>query len=464
MSRFNNPKALETLKPPAVSGNRRVSDGPGFSQLPSPALEPAVFPLPRGPEPTIVQQIAFGLVCLFILSLNINDISFILLHGKAYISTICLFLVPVGYLASGAPLRGLRHPIGRYWLAFGLWLLAAAPWSVWKGGSFSTLINYFPRSFMMVFFIAACAISIRQCRRFHYVLIFAAFVVLFNCFKFGGYKADRFTVPDSVFFSNSNELALQLVMGIAYMTFFFFTRRKLPKLIGVVGIALSLTYILKTASRGVFLATAIMAVIIFLYSRYKIPVMLGALVLLIVGLLILPPATRNRLLFIKLDAASAQASSEELESARLSQEDREQLLRKSIAFTFRNPLFGVGPGEFAVAAVGDAEKQGLRGEWLGTHNSYTQVSSEAGLPAFVFYTAALLLCIRSNFRRYRKAAASKNLEEVAGLSFSVFLASVVYAVATLFFHIAYTSYLPVILGLTIALELAAKPLLEGRTA
>ena len=463
MSRFNNPKVLETLKPPAASG-QHLASAIAFPPEPhSPPIPATSLPLGQSPEPTIVQQICFVLVCLFMLSLYVNDISFIVFHGKAYISTVCLFLVPVAYLATGTPFRGLRNRIGIYWLAFGIWLILAAPFSAWKGGTFSVLINYFPRSFMMLFFVAACTVSIRQCRKFLYVLILCAFVVLFTCFQFGGFKHERFSIVESVFFSNSNELALQLAMGIAYMTFFFFTRSKLLKLLGCVGIALSLSFIMKTASRGTFLATAVMAVVIFVYSRYKIPLLVGGLVLLIVAFIMLPAATRDRLLFIKMDSASAQADNEEELSALESQQQREHLLRMSLAFTLTHPIFGVGPGEFVVAAVGDAEKEGKNGDWVGTHNSYTQVSSEAGLPAFFFYTAALFLCLRANFRRFRKASAAK-LRELAGLSFSLFLASFVYAVATIFFHIAYASYLPVILGLTIALELAAKPMLERQSA
>ena len=403
------------------------------------------------------------MVCLFVLSLYANDLAELFFRGKAYISTICLFLAPVAYLATGTPLRALRTRVGMYWLGFGIWLLLALPLSEWRTGSFTLLINYFPRSFMYLFYIAACTISVRQCRQFLQALSLGVFVVLFSCFKFGGYEDDRFIIPHSLVFANPNELALQLALGIAYMTFFFFTGSKILKLVSGVGIVLSLSYMLKTGSRAGLIAIAVIAVVIVLYSRYKVPLIVMGLLVGIVAFLLLPPATRDRLMFVTADTETAQVSSELEAAAVASQDSRQRLLRQSIKLTFTHPLLGVGPDQFPVAAAGEAQKQGTRAAWLGTHNSYTQVSSEAGLPAFFFYTAALWLSLRMNFRRYKRTEARKDLVDIRGMSFSLFLASLVYAIVTFFFHLAYGTYLPILLGLTIALELASRPILEQRT-
>jgi O-antigen ligase len=463
MSRFNNPRALETLQPPPPARARMASVSDFFRRTQAPDSPVVPVPVLSSEAPSILQQICFVLVCLFVLSLYANDLSTMLFGVKAYISTVCLFLVPVAYLATGTPFRGLRTSMGLLWLGFGAWLLVAAPFSVWRGGTFQTLISYYPHAFMMLFYVAACAISINQCRRFLFTLSIGAFVVLVCCFKFGSMVGDRFTLPDSVFFSNANELALQLALGIAFMIFFFFTRSFILKVVGIAGIALSLRYMLKTGSRGVFLAVAVMALVVFLFSRYKIQIIALGVPITLVAFAFIPPATRDRLLFIRTDSSAEVTVSSELElSALESQLQRERLLRMSLELTLTHPLVGVGPDQFAVAAAGESEKKGAHSEWRGTHNTYTQVSSEAGLPAFVFYTSALFLGLVANYRRYR-AASAKNLTDIAGLSFSLFLATLVYAVATIFFHIAYSSYLPIMLGLTIALELAARPILAPQS-
>jgi len=58
--------------------------------------------------------------------------------------------------------------------------------------------------------------------------------------------------------------------------------------------------------------------------------------------------------------------------ASLSAQQRKELLFKSLKVTVRHPLFGVGPGNFEVVS----------GAWDVTHNSYTQISAEGGIPAF----------------------------------------------------------------------------------
>ncbi len=462
MSRFNNPRAMEALKPPPPAREQLAGSVP---ETPIAQIVGSSLPDLPSQTPTIVQQICFILVCLFVLSLYANDISQMVFGVKAYLSTICLFLVPVGYLATGTPLRGLRTRMGMLWLGFGLWLILAAPFSVWRGGTFTTLTNYFPRAFMMLFYIAACTVSISQCRKFLYTLIAGVFVVLISCFKFGTMAGDRFNLPDSVFFSNANELALQLALGIAFLLFVFFTKSNLLKVLGLLGIAVSLRYMLKTGSRGVFLAVAIMALVIFLFSRYKLQIIALGIPLMIFTFAFLPAATRNRLLFINTSAAEAANANSEVEiSAYESQEQRQRLLKMSLELTLTHPLVGVGPDQFMVAAAGETEKKGVYSEWRGTHNTYTQVSSEAGIPAFAFYTSALILGMVSNYRRYRRTAGIESLSDIAGISFSLFLATIVYSVATIFFHIAYSSYLPMILGLTVAVELAALPLLKPQTA
>jgi O-antigen ligase len=458
MSRFNNPKALAIPAQSQPFPAAPVS----ATALGVPAVAPPAPRVVRFPEaqPSLMQLLGFAMLCVFLLSGYANDFSYMLMHGKAYISTVCVILVPAILLFSGSIQRGLQSPIGKYWLAFVIWLIVAAPFSVWKGNTAVLLFNYVPKSYLMLFYVTAFALTLRQCRRLMYVLIFGAVLVVIACMKFGSGMGGRLSIPTSIFFANANELGLQLALGVAFTTFVFFTKSRALKVLGLGLIAVSLYYTLKTASRGVFLATAIMFFAVFLISKHKALVLAVGLPVLLIGLAIMPANVRHRLLFIKTDTSAAQASDLIELSALESQMQRQRLLKMSLELTFTHPLVGVGPGQFAVAAAGEKEKEGERAEWRGTHNTYTQVSSEAGLPAFFFYCAALFLCLRANLRTYRRAARKKGLEEVAGLSFSLFLAALVYAIATFFFHIAYSYYLPLILGMSIAVHLAARPALE----
>ena len=127
-------------------------------------------------------------------------------------------------------------------------------------------------------------------------------------------------------------------------------------------------------------------------------------------------------------------------------------------------MFGVGPGQFPVAVAGEAMKKGQWASWVGTHNSYTQVSSECGMPAFVAYCAVILLCFRLNYRMFQATRHNSTYGEIAALSFTLLSGTCVYSIGTLFFHMAYTSNLPTLSGLTVALYLTARPALASKPA
>ncbi len=139
-----------------------------------------------------------------------------------------------------------------------------------------------------------------------------------------------------------------------------------------------------------------------------------------------------------------------------SQQQRQRLFMRSLYHTLHNPLLGVGPNEFVVAENGDKAKLGLWSEWLGTHNSYTQVSSESGIPGFIFYTGVLVMSIRLSYRMHKATRDRPELRDVMALSLCLFCGLVAYAVGTIFFHMAYTGGLPLLSGMTLALWLASK--------
>ena len=72
-------------------------------------------------------------------------------------------------------------------------------------------------------------------------------------------------------------------------------------------------------------------------------------------------------------------SENDVSSAYGSAEQRQHLFWRSLEVTLEHPLFGVGPGNFPI----------ISDSWLVTHNSYTQMSSEGGIPALVLYVMVL---------------------------------------------------------------------------
>ena len=94
---------------------------------------------------------------------------------------------------------------------------------------------------------------------------------------------------------------------------------------------------------------------------------------------------------------------------------RRELLTESIRVTMHHPLFGVGPGNF----------QAYTQSWHVTHNTYTELSSETGLPGLGLFLAILLLTFRSlkqvsETQGTRRSANSIVYERVAGRAGGVY--------------------------------------------
>jgi hypothetical protein len=88
-----------------------------------------------------------------------------------------------------------------------------------------------------------------------------------------------------------------------------------------------------------------------------------------------------------------------------------------------------------------------KGSWLGTHNSYTQVSSEIGIPAFLFFVAAIWMALKGPYSVYQKTRGDPRLDEMGTIAMGLHYCLIIYAVTILFEHIAYTIMLPVFAGL-----------------
>ena len=165
-------------------------------------------------------------------------------------------------------------------------------------------------------------------------------------------------------------------------------------------------------------------------------------VVLVILILVVPSSTRQRLTAFTTGDKATEASA--------SSESREYLLKQSIIYTFQHPIFGVGPGQFTDYENQRRKNQGLRRAWHRTHNSYTQISSECGIPAFLFYLAA----VTSTFRllgRIRRRAKAYRQKEILAATFCITLGLVGYSSAGLFVNFGYFFYFPAISGLVLGI-------------
>jgi O-antigen ligase len=430
----------------------------------------AVFvesPVRASASPSRLTSAGFVLFCVYLLSGFANDWSLRLFGFKAYVSTVTLALLPLVWLFSGTALRGFHTRAGHYWAAFLGWMLLAAPLSVWKGGSVAMLANYVPRAYFCFFYTCSFATTFGRCRRLMYVQAAAAGALLLSCAAFGGPGDDpaetRFRIPNSLFYANPNDLALALLIGICSFVFLLANRRVSIRLAAGAGILLASFFEFRTSSRGSMISATVLFGLLVWLSRQKLKTLglsLAAAALIFVATT-LGGSSGSALHRLSL-LLNAQASQEPETAADVSSlasgQQRQQLFATSLRYTLAHPLFGVGPDQFAAAVEQDAARSGVHTPWLGTHNTYTQVSSECGIPALIFYVAVIAWCLRANYRLFLRTRYIPHRRELAALSRSLLAGTSVYAVSAFFFHMAYSAHLPMLAGFTVALQLQATPL------
>lgn len=170
-----------------------------------------------------------------------------------------------------------------------------------------------------------------------------------------------------------NDMALYIVSILPITVALALSARTfIPKVLLCLCAVTMLGGIVVTYSRGGFLALiAVILVFAFKLSRRRPAV--GALTLMcLVGIFFMAPGNYAGRL-----ASITNTNLDETGSAN----ERRDLLVQSIEETFKHPVFGLGIGNFYLVTE--------RGK--PTHNAYTQVSSEMGIPALILYMMFIIV-------------------------------------------------------------------------
>jgi O-antigen ligase len=402
-----------------------------------------------------------AMIFLFLRFTGLHEVA----AAKLGINTYALYIVGlpaiVCLLLSGGLARTLRARQAKYWLGFVGCLILSIPFSDWRGGSIQVVITYLRTDFIVLFLTAGLVMTWRECWRLLGMLSTAAVVAIllgkfFRAETVGA--GERLAISSGLTMGNANDYAALLTLLLPFLVLVLITpSRAIVLRIGALGGLLSGLYmILSTGSRGAEIA--ILAGLVFiLYQRTGIERISIAAVALAIGALmavVLPGSVAQRLTTLAWSSEDVQQN-----EAAGSGESRWYLLRKSLLYTAQKPLFGVGPGQFADHEGIAARKIGLHGNWHETHNTYTQVSSEAGIPAAIFFIAALVstyrLLSRTLSRVRARAPTRENVMIAAGV-FCVLIATVAFCCGVFFLSLAYGFYLPALTGIAIALSRAAE--------
>jgi O-antigen ligase len=249
-----------------------------------------------------------------------------------------------------------------------LWL--TVPLSpVWKGGAFQGTLD-FSKVILVGIVIVLASGTMKRLRYLVLAQSVSVAVIAVLSVVRGRLLGGRLEGVGSGQYSNPNDLALAIVVNLPLcLVFMFRSRTRAQKTLWAIAMLVMVYAVLLTSSRGglITLVVVIAACLWDFAIKERRPYLLA--VTAIAGVVFSVYAANQ---------AINRFNSED-RSATESREERKALLIKSLEVTAQHPLFGIGLGNFEV----------MSGRWRVAHNSYTQVSSEGGLPALILYLLIL---------------------------------------------------------------------------
>ncbi len=411
-----------------------------------------------------LQSTAFFCLCVFIIGIfsAVTDIIRPLGAIRPSLLSGVTGLLILGI--SGRLLTVVSHKAARGLIALTLWWIICTPFSVWPGGAFRTLTEQWVISFLTFFLVAGILHSARQCLTVVNLIGYSSILLALNSLRIGWVNIEgRLGLPYSRY-ANPNDLAMVLLAALPFVGLMVLRRGSIfRRLIALGGLAPILLCISKTGSRAALLGAAVALVVVFLHLSFASRVKLIALTTVAIAVLIpvVPDTLRTRFTTIFGDdkiLSDRGDSGEVLRASVASAYSRKMLLMDSITLTLTNPLFGVGPGQFPVAQNDLARERGERmGNWHVTHNTYTEVSSESGIPGLLIYVFILYQSFRSlnNVLALRLHTPSAAMNDLKLVAVTMRVALVGFLTCAFFGSIAYLPFISVLVGFAVAVEFCA---------
>jgi len=250
-----------------------------------------------------------------------------------------------------------------------------------------------------------------------------------------GFEGYRVGTLNHGMFSNPDDVGLHLVMMIPITSAMLISTRSMLKKVFYGACTLLMTAgTIFTFSRGAFLGL-LGAVVVLGWKfgrRNKLVFFASFFLFLVIFLIFAPGHYATRLLSIfdhSLDPVGSATA-------------RTALLIRSTYVMIRHPLLGVGLHNFPIYS--------LQGKL--SHNSYTQVGAELGIPALGVYVMLIFSAIKTLARIERATYANRRRSKYYGLAIGLEASMVAFIITSFFISVAFNWNLYYLVGFAVCLR------------
>ncbi|HEX3876648.1 MAG TPA: O-antigen ligase family protein [Bryobacteraceae bacterium] len=380
------------------------------------------------------------------------------------------FVALIGAAADGRLFTTLKTRIGAAMMLLTCMYAINIPFSSWRGQSLHIFTDEWMKSFTAFLLAGAVVVTFQECRTALNSIGWGAGIASLITLYLGRGSSGRLQTAHGTL-SNSNEIAFLLLLGLPFLALMVLDKdaAKLKRMLAFFFAVSSLYALVRTGSRAGLLGLAILGLMTFF--RVSVPAKLAMIVaagVLAAGVVVVMPGVAKRYATMfrgssEMSQATSAEEAHELDMAINSTQGRRQLLVNSIKLTLQHPITGVGMGAFGAVMAEHEISEGQHAGFQGTHNTYTQISSEAGIPALLCFVCIILfsmLDLRAVYKRAR-GKVTKVGKQIADVSFALIASLVAYAVCVAFDFVAYNPTLPILAGFAIALSAVAQNALDA---
>jgi putative inorganic carbon (hco3(-)) transporter len=300
--------------------------------------------------------------------------------GSFPFAKIAAFLAVAGFAAGLFQPRvpGFHVPREVWYLLFlFVQICLTVPFAIWRGGAFEVIVDQYWKVVLMSLIVMTAVTSLSRLHKVMFVMASSlALLGLFSIFSHHGVsEGGVFRTGGSMGGSagNPNDFAFMLAVIFPFCLAFCLGASNPLKKLAWGASLVTVTYaIMLTYSRGGFIAlTAGAAVCVYEFGiRGHRRYLLALAGFAVLGFVAVSPAGYTQ------RVTSIFNTREDWTGSTVARQD---LFKKSIIVTLDHPLFGVGPENFPIVA----------GNWHVSHNTYTQLSAEAGIPALILFLLIL---------------------------------------------------------------------------
>ena len=335
------------------------------------------------------------------------------------------------------------------------WFMVGIPFAYYRRGSFEAFTQSWLRTLVFFFLLTQTLTTISRVKKILWAVLSSELIASLASILLQGraelQEGDRLAGVNQGLLG-LNYLGITFSVILPFWAALYLSRISVPQRI-LLALALCSTMwtVVLTASRGGFLGFLIAAALTWWFVLRGSRRGRALAVLIPFGLIIVlvkaPDVFWSRLETIWTDSSATDVHSVwpqpgknptskklDAESAEDSTRGRELLLENSLKYTAEFPVFGLGIGGFSTY---NGKLLHQADAWHGTHNTFTQMSSEGGIPALILFLWLLFTILGQMKKLSTQFAGDDNTMELRLIAAATLASTLIFAFQGFFAHIGY---------------------------